>query len=60
MELGVVVVSGLFVVSVSILVAHDTLLHCAFNVTVHVGQVNTDSGTSLGFLNTHVSLVNSF
>ena len=47
-------------VSVSIPVAHNTLLHCAFNVTVHVRPVNTDSGTSLGFLNTHVPLVDTF
>ena len=39
---------------------HDILLHCVFNVTVHVRPVNTDSGTSLGFLNAHVPLVDTF
>ena len=47
-------------VSVSIPIAHDTLLHCVLNVIVHVRPINIDSSMSLGFLNTHVSLVDTF
>ena len=58
MELGAV--KGLFMVSVSIPVAHNTLFHCVLNVTVHVRPVNRDSGMSLRLLNTHVSWVDTF
>ena len=46
--------------SVGIPIAHDTLLHCVLNVTVHAKPVNTDSGMRFEFLNTHVSLVDTF
>ena len=50
-------------VSVSLPVAHH--IHSAslcyiVNVTVHVRPINTDSGMSVRFLNTHVSLVDTF
>ena len=46
-------------IGVGIPVAHDTLLCCVVNVTVHVEPIDTDSGMSLGFLSTHVSLVDT-
>ena len=44
------VVAEALVVSVGILVAYDTLLQCVFNITVHVGLVNTDMQTMYNWI----------
>ena len=50
---------GLFAVGVRVFVSHRALLNFIFNITIHVGPVDTNSGMSLGLFNAHVSLMNT-